>query len=127
MDNPVPVKPCQNCGRVIWRQGSWFQCPDCGCLSTTYGGYYANLGKDGKELGAMPEFRDAVDAVRCHFALRYKETLWLACASDGAFITTSNADERKTFCLFDAKKMLKELGKDWEICDVSEDLNKKVS
>lgn len=61
---PVPVRPCEGCNGTIWRQGDWFQCPDCGMLSTVFGGCYPNLGLDGKPCGAVTEFKAAVEAVK---------------------------------------------------------------
>ena len=37
---PIPIKECDSCDGTIFRRGVWFQCPDCGAMSTQYGGCY---------------------------------------------------------------------------------------
>lgn len=37
---PFPLSQCSACGETLFKQGHWIQCPDCGALSTAYGGSY---------------------------------------------------------------------------------------
>lgn len=39
---PIPVCTCEACGKTMWKEGHWFQCPDCGALSTQYGGTFTH-------------------------------------------------------------------------------------
>lgn len=42
---PIPVVGCDVCGSgTIWRKGQWFQCDNCGALSTAYGGRFTHTG-----------------------------------------------------------------------------------
>ncbi len=42
---PTPNQQCGNCHNTIYRQGDWFQCPDCGALSTQFGGLFTHAGR----------------------------------------------------------------------------------
>lgn len=41
---PLPVKQCGACHKTIWRKAAWFECPDCGAMSTSYGGLFTHKG-----------------------------------------------------------------------------------
>ena len=38
----IPVMRCDNCYGTIHRDGIRFQCPECGALSTAYGGLFTH-------------------------------------------------------------------------------------
>jgi len=56
--SPLPIERCDNCNGTIWRQDNLFQCPDCGTLSTAFGGTFSGLSKPSKD------FVDSVNKVR---------------------------------------------------------------
>lgn len=118
-EKPIPTIPCFGCGGTIWRQGHWFQCPDCGMLSTAFGGQYPNLGIKGERHGAEPDFKNAVNAVRCHFAIKRNDDYWVKQNEDRSFRCTRGKEGRKLFKFFDAEKMQRELGEAYVIYDIN--------
>ncbi len=56
MEQAVRSQRCDSCGETIWRQDTWFQCPDCFALSTAYGGLFTHA------KGAPSDFMAAVRA-----------------------------------------------------------------
>ena len=40
---PFPVMECEQCRGMIFRKDQWFQCPDCGALTTAFGGLFTHV------------------------------------------------------------------------------------
>jgi hypothetical protein len=59
LDNePIPLMQCRICSGTIWKDGYWRQCPDCGALSTEFGGCYPS------EFGPNKEFKDKIEKIK---------------------------------------------------------------
>ena len=41
---PFPLQQCGACSSVIYKKGEWRQCPDCGALTTAFGGLFMHAG-----------------------------------------------------------------------------------
>lgn len=41
---PLPSQKCPRCSKTIYVQDNWLQCPNCGTLSTAFGGYFSTEG-----------------------------------------------------------------------------------
>ena len=51
----IPVMRCDNCFGTIHRDGTWFQCPECGALSTSYGGLFTHMADETKAVRLRKE------------------------------------------------------------------------
>ena len=64
-NNPIPTMQCQSCEGTIFRVDTWFECPDCGCKSTEFGGVFPYLSLNGESY-SNPEYKKA-----CEESLNY--------------------------------------------------------
>lgn len=54
---PIPLMECPVCHGTIWKHRQWRQCPDCGALTTEFGGIFTHA-------SPVPDFVAAVNEVR---------------------------------------------------------------